>query len=155
MAHLELEGIVQRYGSHTVVDGVSLRVETGGIACLLGPSGCGKTTLLRCIAGFEAIAAGEIRVQGRTVSRRGSRLPPGATADRHGLSGLRALSAPDGGGQRRFWSGRSGGQQRKEPRRDLLATVGLMARATSIRMNSPGASSSVWRWPAPWRRVRS
>jgi iron(III) transport system ATP-binding protein len=39
MAHLELEGIVQRYGSHTVVDGVSFSVETGSIACLLGPSG--------------------------------------------------------------------------------------------------------------------
>jgi iron(III) transport system ATP-binding protein len=68
MAHLELEGIVQRYGSHTVVDGVSFSVEAGSIACLLGPSACGKTTLLRCIAGFEDIAAGEIRVQGRTVS---------------------------------------------------------------------------------------
>jgi ABC-type glutathione transport system ATPase component len=42
MAHLELEGIVQRYGSHTVVDGVGFSVETGTIACLLGPSGCGK-----------------------------------------------------------------------------------------------------------------
>ena len=76
MAHLELEAIVQRYGSHTVVDGVSFRVETGGIACLLGPSGCGKTTLLRCIAGFEGIAAGEIRVQGRTVSSPEHRVPP-------------------------------------------------------------------------------
>ncbi len=76
MAHLELEGIVQRYGSHTVVDGVGFRVETGSIACLLGPSGCGKTTLLRCIAGFEEIAAGEIRVGGRTVSRPGRRVPP-------------------------------------------------------------------------------
>jgi iron(III) transport system ATP-binding protein len=76
MAHLELEGIVQRYGSHTVVDGVSFRVESGSIACLLGPSGCGKTTLLRCIAGFEDIAAGEIRVQGDASVRAGRRLPP-------------------------------------------------------------------------------
>jgi iron(III) transport system ATP-binding protein len=76
MAHLELAGIVQRYGSHTVVDGVSFSVEAGSIACLLGPSACGKTTLLRCIAGFEEIAAGEIRVQGRTVSTAGRRLPP-------------------------------------------------------------------------------
>ena len=72
MAHLELVGIVQRYGSHTVVDGVSLAVDNGGIACLLGPSGCGKTTLLRCIAGFESISAGEIviRYMGETISTR-------------------------------------------------------------------------------------
>ncbi|WP_300451460.1 ABC transporter ATP-binding protein [Accumulibacter sp.] len=76
MAHLELTDIVQRYGAQTVVDRVSLRVETGSIACLLGPSGCGKTTLLRCIAGFEAIAGGEIRLQGCLVSRSGWRLPP-------------------------------------------------------------------------------
>ena len=76
MAHLELEGIVQHYGKHTVVNGVGFRVETGSIACLLGPSGCGKTTLLRCIAGFEEIAAGEIRIGGTAVSRAGFRLPP-------------------------------------------------------------------------------
>ena len=76
MAHLELEGIVQRYGKHTVVNGVGFRVETGTIACLLGPSGCGKTTLLRCIAGFEEIAAGEIRIENTLVSRAAFRIPP-------------------------------------------------------------------------------
>ena len=76
MAHLELEGIVQRYGTLTVVNGVGFRVETGKIACLLGPSGCGKTTLLRCIAGFEEIAAGEIRIEKTSVSRAGFRVPP-------------------------------------------------------------------------------
>lgn len=76
MPHLELEHIVQRYGSHTVVDGVSFRVNAGNIACLLGPSGCGKTTLLRCIAGFEPIAEGEIRLEGVSVSRPAFRRPP-------------------------------------------------------------------------------
>lgn len=76
MAHLELQHIVQRYGTHTVVDGVSFDVEAGRIACLLGPSGCGKTTLLRCIAGFEAIVDGEIRVEGRSVTRAGFRVAP-------------------------------------------------------------------------------
>jgi iron(III) transport system ATP-binding protein len=76
MAHLELEHIVQRYGTHTVVDGVGFHVETGSIACLLGPSGCGKTTLLRCIAGFEPIVEGEIRVEGRVVTRPDFRMPP-------------------------------------------------------------------------------
>ena len=76
MHQLELSGVVQRYGSHTVVNGVDCRIESGRIACLLGPSGCGKTTLLRCIAGFEEIAGGEIRLRGAVVSRPGQRLAP-------------------------------------------------------------------------------
>jgi iron(III) transport system ATP-binding protein len=76
MAQLELNGVIQRYGKNTVVNGVSLRLEAGNIACLLGPSGCGKTTLLRCIAGFEEIAGGEIRLRGEAVSEPGRRLAP-------------------------------------------------------------------------------
>jgi iron(III) transport system ATP-binding protein len=76
MLQLELNGVVQRYGRHTVVDGVDFRLATGQIACLLGPSGCGKTTLLRCIAGFEEIAAGEIRLHGSVVSEAGRRVAP-------------------------------------------------------------------------------
>ena len=44
--------------------------------CLLGASGCGKTTVLRCIAGFERVAEGEIRLDDTIVSRSGYRLPP-------------------------------------------------------------------------------
>ena len=76
MLQLELNGVVQRYGRHTVVDGVDFRLASGQIACLLGPSGCGKTTLLRCIAGFEEIAAGEISLHGTVVSAAGRRVAP-------------------------------------------------------------------------------
>ena len=76
MIQLELNGVVQRYGTQTVVDGVNMRLASGQIACLLGPSGCGKTTMLRCIAGFEDIAAGEIRLHGAVVSSAGSRVAP-------------------------------------------------------------------------------
>ena len=76
MLQLELNGVVQRYGKTTVVDGVNLRLASGQIACLLGPSGCGKTTLLRCIAGFEDIAGGEIRLRGQVVSTAAERVAP-------------------------------------------------------------------------------
>lgn len=76
MTQLELNGVIQRYGKTTIVDGVDFRLEAGQIACLLGPSGCGKTTLLRCIAGFEEIADGEIRLHGEIVSRAGTRVAP-------------------------------------------------------------------------------
>ncbi|MCU0812070.1 MAG: ABC transporter ATP-binding protein [Thiobacillaceae bacterium] len=125
MAHLELEGIVQRYGSHTVVDGVSFRVEAGSIACLLGPSGCGKTTLLRCIAGFEDIAAGEIRVQGRTVSTAGRRLPPeqrqiGMVFQDYALFPHLTVAANVGFGL----AGLAGSERRRRVG-ELLTTVGL------------------------------
>jgi len=73
---LELDNISQAYGEKPVVDGLSFRLRRGSIGCLLGPSGCGKTTVLRCIAGFEDITAGEIRLAGVTVSRAGYTLPP-------------------------------------------------------------------------------
>lgn len=73
---LELDAVSQAYGSHLVVDNLSLRLDKGRIGCLLGASGCGKTTVLRTIAGFESLLAGEIRLNGRTVSAPGSTLPP-------------------------------------------------------------------------------
>ncbi|GKS68479.1 iron(III) transport system ATP-binding protein [Nitrosomonas sp. PY1] len=59
---LQLDTIQQAYGKRIVVDTLTLTLEQGTIGCLLGPSGCGKTTVLRCIAGFERITAGEIRL---------------------------------------------------------------------------------------------
>ena len=54
----------------------SLTLAEGDIGCLLGPSGCGKTTVLRCIAGLEPVQDGEIRLQGKVVSRPGHTAPP-------------------------------------------------------------------------------
>ncbi|MCK6373916.1 MAG: ABC transporter ATP-binding protein [Zoogloea sp.] len=76
MSKLELKAVAQRYGQHTVVNGVDFRLEQGSIACLLGPSGCGKTTLLRCIAGFEEVSGGEILIHDESMSRAGFRVPP-------------------------------------------------------------------------------
>ncbi|MCK6395537.1 ABC transporter ATP-binding protein [Zoogloea sp.] len=76
MSKLELRAVVQRYGRQTIVNGVNFQLEQGSIACLLGPSGCGKTTLLRCIAGFEDVVGGEIRINGAVVSAPGHRVPP-------------------------------------------------------------------------------
>ncbi len=68
MSSLELQNISYAFGQHTVLENLSLQLAPGSIGCLLGPSGCGKTTVLRCIAGFEPVAAGEIRLGGELVS---------------------------------------------------------------------------------------
>ena len=66
---LELRQISQAYGQQLVVKELSLTLESGEIGCLLGASGCGKTTVLRTIAGFEPLLEGEIRLNGKCVSR--------------------------------------------------------------------------------------
>jgi len=73
---LEVRDVTIAYGGRPVVAEVSFVLEQGAIGCLLGPSGCGKTTLLRAIAGFEPVSAGEIRLQGRRVSAPGETLAP-------------------------------------------------------------------------------
>lgn len=65
-----------KYGDQTVVDRLSFRIDHGDICCLLGPSGCGKTTALRALAGFQAITAGEISLDGKIVSHPRLTIPP-------------------------------------------------------------------------------
>jgi iron(III) transport system ATP-binding protein len=53
-----------------IVHGLSFALDKGEIGCLLGPSGCGKTTVLRAIAGFEALIDGSITLGGRKLSEK-------------------------------------------------------------------------------------
>ncbi|HKJ05532.1 MAG TPA: ABC transporter ATP-binding protein [Geopsychrobacteraceae bacterium] len=73
---LELKRISQAYGKQLVVKDLSLTLQRGEIGCLLGASGCGKTTVLRTIAGFEPLLAGEIYISGGSVSSAEFSLPP-------------------------------------------------------------------------------
>ncbi|MFO1206897.1 MAG: ABC transporter ATP-binding protein [Burkholderiales bacterium] len=73
---LEVREVDHAYGASPVLRDFSITLRRGDIACLLGPSGCGKTTALRCIAGFEPVDDGEIRLNGDIVSRVGFTLAP-------------------------------------------------------------------------------
>jgi iron(III) transport system ATP-binding protein len=73
---LSVADIECRYHTQPAVRSLSLHIAKGRQACLLGPSGCGKTTVLRAIAGFEAVTKGEIRLRDRVVSRPGYSIPP-------------------------------------------------------------------------------
>jgi iron(III) transport system ATP-binding protein len=76
VASVALRGLTKRYGTQTVLDNVSLDVESGKLVCLLGPSGCGKTTALRLVAGFLEPTSGEIALGDRIVSTPTRTLPP-------------------------------------------------------------------------------
>jgi ABC-2 type transport system ATP-binding protein len=73
---LEVRNLVKRYGTHTAVDGVSLRVETGELLALLGTNGAGKTTTIEICEGFRDLDAGQVRVLGLDPARDGAKLRP-------------------------------------------------------------------------------
>ncbi len=73
---LEVRALGHRYGSVTALQELSLRIDDGEIVAVLGPSGSGKTTLLEILAGLLPPAAGEVLLDGRTISRAGWALAP-------------------------------------------------------------------------------
>ena len=65
---LRVTGAALAYGDTELVRDVNLSAASGELLALLGPSGSGKTSLLRAIAGFLPLTAGEIRFDGVRVN---------------------------------------------------------------------------------------
>ncbi|MGC3962542.1 MAG: sn-glycerol-3-phosphate import ATP-binding protein UgpC [Rhodocyclaceae bacterium] len=68
MATLEFRQVRKAYGDNAVIHGIDMRVNDGEFVVIVGPSGCGKSSLLRMVAGLEAITGGEILIDGRVVN---------------------------------------------------------------------------------------
>ena len=66
---IELQGLTKIYGDRTVVDDVSLRVDSGEFGVLIGPSGCGKSTTLRMINRLIPASHGRIMLGDDDVNR--------------------------------------------------------------------------------------
>jgi ABC-2 type transport system ATP-binding protein len=63
-------GLTYRFGTHTAVDHVDLRIERGETFGLLGPNGAGKTTTIRMLTTLLRPMAGTISVLGVSAAER-------------------------------------------------------------------------------------
>lgn len=79
MKVIEAQGIKKTYNEGAVpvhaVNGVDLTIEKGDFAAIVGPSGSGKTTLLNILGGLDYPTAGEVYIDGQTItSMKGNKL---------------------------------------------------------------------------------
>lgn len=70
MAILEVERVSKKFGGVQAVADVSFSVERGEIVGVIGPNGAGKTTLFNLISGFMRPSAGDVRLNGASITRR-------------------------------------------------------------------------------------
>ncbi len=64
---IEIKNLNKRFGKLTVLDGLDLDIESGGIFAVLGPNGSGKTTLIKSILGMVIPDKGDIKIGGSSV----------------------------------------------------------------------------------------
>ncbi|MGW6131742.1 ABC transporter ATP-binding protein [Cellulomonas sp. NPDC055163] len=91
---VEIRGLVKRYGSRAVVDGLDLVADAGRVTAVLGPNGAGKTTTVECCEGLRSPDAGSVRVLGLDPLAHARALRPrvGVMLQDGGLpTGVRAL----------------------------------------------------------------
>jgi iron(III) transport system ATP-binding protein len=70
---IDVQGLVRRIGSKTILRDVSFQVAAGEVVAVLGPSGCGKSSTLRVLAGLDEANEGVVRMGGEVVDGPGPR----------------------------------------------------------------------------------
>ncbi|MCC9197839.1 amino acid ABC transporter ATP-binding protein [Arthrobacter sp. zg-Y820] len=68
MSKIVTRGLRKSYGSNEVLKGLDVSVAEGEVVCVIGPSGSGKSTFLRCLNKLEDITAGEVEVNGYSLT---------------------------------------------------------------------------------------
>lgn len=69
---LELRQIRKEFGSHLVLDNVSISFPQGSATVIIGASGSGKSTLMRCANLLEELSDGQIILDGVDISLYGA-----------------------------------------------------------------------------------
>ncbi len=70
---IEFKDVTKKYGHHTVLDNLNLKIEPGEFVSVIGPSGAGKSTLVYALIGAERIQHGSISVDGYVVNKMGDK----------------------------------------------------------------------------------
>lgn len=68
-AVINVKGLVNRFGTNTVHDGIDLTLQRGEILGVVGGSGTGKSVLLRSIVGLKRPDEGSIEVLGKRLDK--------------------------------------------------------------------------------------
>ena len=68
MPVVAVENLHKTFGSHKVLNGISLSVSRGETLAVLGRSGTGKSVLLRLIIGLEKPDSGSVRIHGQDIA---------------------------------------------------------------------------------------
>jgi ABC-type polar amino acid transport system ATPase subunit len=87
---IEVNDIIKRYGSNTVLNHATFQIQEGQLTTILGPSGCGKSTLLRCLNRLERFDRGRLSIGGVEVLGTEDR-PLSAAEEKELTRRLRAL----------------------------------------------------------------
>ncbi len=66
---VEIDALSVRFGSQTVLRGISLRIPRGQTLAIIGESGCGKTVLLKTIIGLIKPSSGRVIFDNQDLSR--------------------------------------------------------------------------------------
>lgn len=68
MPMITMSHVRKAFGANEVLKDISLSVDPGEVCCIIGPSGSGKSTVLRCMNRLVTIDAGEIVIDGLSVT---------------------------------------------------------------------------------------
>lgn len=64
---IEARNLWKSFGTHTVLERVTVSVAEGEFITLVGASGCGKTTFLRMLLGVESVSRGALTLDGQVI----------------------------------------------------------------------------------------